>query len=50
MQELFWVIIGYTVVLTVCFLLGEYLQNRRRTKKYRRAKKIAPPFSDNSCL
>lgn len=33
MPELFWIIVGYTVVLTLCFLLGEYLQDRRTAGK-----------------
>lgn len=35
MPELFWIIVGYTVVLTLCFLLGEYLQDRRTAGKRR---------------
>ena len=35
MPELFWIIVGYTVILTLCFLLGEYLQDRRAAKKRR---------------
>ena len=35
MPELFWIIVGYTVILTLCFLLGEYLQDCRAAKKRR---------------
>ena len=35
MPELFWIIVGYTVILALCFLLGEYLQDRRAAKKRR---------------
>ena len=35
MPELFWIIVGYTVILTLCFLLGEYLQDRRAANKRR---------------
>ncbi len=35
MSELFWIIVGYTLVLTLCFLVGEYLQDHRAAKKRR---------------
>ena len=34
MPQLFWIIIGYTAVLTLCFFLGEHLQSRRTAKKH----------------
>ena len=32
-MELFWIIVGYTAVLAVCFLIGEYLQDRRLARR-----------------
>lgn len=42
-MELFWVIVGYLVVLTVCFLVGEYLRDCRLAKK---AKASAEPIPE----
>jgi len=49
MPELFWIIVGYTAILTLCFLLGEYLQNRRAAKKsHTRPKENTPLFPDSA--
>ena len=51
MPELFWIIVGYTAVLTICFLVGEYLKDRRTAKKHpHRCQKEPerPELSENS--
>jgi len=37
--ELFWVILGYIVILTVCFWIGEHLRNCRIAKRKAEAAK-----------
>ena len=46
-MELFWIIVGYTVVLAVCFLVGEYLQDRRLAR--RQAERQAAQQSPDPC-
>lgn len=42
-MELFWIILGYTALLGLCFWLGEHLQPRRRAK--------SPPIpAEEPCL
>ena len=46
-MELFWIIVGYTAVLAVCFLIGEYLQDRRLAR--RQAERQSAQQSPDPC-